>query len=87
MFKKIKNIFFFISFCTFVTLITFYYFSDENIKKTNKIRSTYNLNLTTNTYNLPLLKNDTKDIIEFSDDVEIFKKKKKKYKFWDLINK
>ena len=85
--KKIKNIFFLISFCTFATLITYYYFSDENIKKTNKIRSTYNLNLSTNIYNLPLLKNDTDDIIEFSDDLEIFKKKKKKYKFFDLINK
>ena len=87
MFKKIINIFFFISFCTFVMLTISYYFSEENVTKTNKIRSTYNLSLTTNNYNLPLLKNDTNDIIEFSNEVEIFKKKKKKYKFWDLINK
>ena len=87
MFIKIKNIFFFASFGIFFILIAFYYFSDENIIKTNKIRSTYNLDLTENTYNLPLLKNDTNNIIEFSDDLEIFKKKKKKYKFWDLINK
>ena len=55
--------------------------------KTNKIRSSYNLNFITEIYNLPLLKNNTNDIIEFSDEVEVFKKKKKKYKFWDLINK
>ena len=64
MLKKIKNIFFFISFCTFVIFITFYYFSDENIMKTNKIRSSYNLNFITEIYNLPLLKNNTNDIIE-----------------------
>ena len=28
---------------------------------------------------------DTKEIIEYRDDVEVFKKNKKKYKFWDLI--
>jgi len=87
MFNKIKNIFFFISFCTFVIFITFYYFSEENIMKTNKVRSSYNLNFITDNYNLPLLKDNTSDVIEFSDEVEVFKKKKKKYKFWDLINK
>ena len=55
--------------------------------KTNKVRSSYNLNFITDNYNLPLLKDNTSDVIEFSDEVEVFKKKKKKYKFWDLINK
>jgi len=36
-------------------------------------------------YSLPLLKNDTNNIIEYSDDIEIFKKEKKRYKFWELL--
>ena len=31
--------------------------------------------------------NDTQNIIVYSDDIEVFKKNKKKYSFWDLINK
>ena len=34
---------------------------------------------------IPFLKSDTINIIEYTDDVEIYKKKKKKYKFFDLI--
>jgi hypothetical protein len=37
--------------------------------------------------NLPLLKNDTSDIIQYKNDVEIYKKEKKNYIFWDLLEK
>ena len=37
--------------------------------------------------NIPLLKNDTDNIIEYTDDVKNYKKEKKSYKFWDLLNK
>ena len=37
--------------------------------------------------NLPLLENDTKDIIEYRNDIEVYKKKRKNYNFWDLIRK
>ena len=37
--------------------------------------------------NLPIIKNDTKDIIEYTDGVENFKNNKKKYKFYDLLDK
>ena len=85
MLSKIKNIFYIISFCIFISSIILYYFSDYNIKATNKFRSLYILNTKDNLDGLPLLKNDTKNIIEYKNDVEFFKKKKKKYKFWDLI--
>ena len=64
-----------------------FYFSDENIRKTNKFRSVYTLNLNKVITNLPLLKNDTSDIIQYKNDVEVFKKKKKNYTFWDLLGK
>ena len=87
MLKKIKSIFYLASFLIFIILITRFYFSDQNIKETNKSRAFYSVKLNNNTQNLPLLKNDTGDIIEYLDDIEIYKKKKKKYTFWDLIGK
>ena len=87
MFKKIKNILYLGSFFIFIILTTRFYFSDQNIKETNKSRAFYSVKLNNITQNLPLLKNDTNNIIEYINDVEIYKKKKKKYTFWDLIEK
>ena len=87
MLKKIINIFCLVSFFIFIILTTRFYFSDQNIRETNKSRSLYSAKLINNAQNLPLLKNDTDDIIEYIDDIEIYKKKKKKYTFWDLIGK
>ena len=87
MLKKLKNIFYLGSFFIFIVLITKFYFSEQNIRETNKSRSFYSVELNSNTQNLPLLKNDTSNIIEYIDDIEVYKKKKKKYTFWDLIGK
>ena len=87
MLKKLKNIFYLGSFFIFIVLITRFYFSDQNIRETNKSRSFYSVELNSNTQNLPLLKNDTSNIIDYIDDIEVYKKKKKKYTFWDLIGK
>ena len=85
MLKKIKNIFYLVSFFIFIFLTTSFYFSDQNVRLTNKSRSIYSTKLKNITQNLPLLKNDTNNIIEYINDVEVYKKKKKKYTFWDLI--
>ena len=87
MLKNIKNIFYLGSFFIFIILTTKFYFSDQNIRETNKSRSFYSVELNNNAQNLPLLKNDTKNIIEYSNDVAVYKKKKKKYTFFDLIKK
>ena len=86
MFNKVKIIFYLLSFFTFIFLVLNFYFSDLNIKKTNKNRSISLNRLVSDIQKLPLLKNDTEDIIEYKDDIENYKKKKKKYKFWDLVN-
>ena len=83
--KNIKKIFYLASFFIFITLTTSFYFSDQNIRETNKSRSLYSVKLNNNTQNLPLLRNDTNDIIDYINDIEVYKKKKKKYTFWDLI--
>ena len=80
MFKKVINLFFLLLFFIFVISTMAFYFSDENIRKTNKFRSVYTLNLNKVITNLPLLKNDTSDIIQYKNDVEVFKKKKKNLK-------
>ena len=87
MFKKVINLFFLLLFFIFAILTITFYFSDENVRKTNKFRSLYSVNLNNKIINLPLLKNDTSDIIQYKNDVEIYQKKKKNYTFWDLIGK
>ncbi len=87
MLKKVVNLFFVLLFFIFTILTITFYFSDENIRKTNKFRSLYSINLNKMINNLPLLKNDTSDIIQYKNDVEIYKKKRKNYIFWDLLEK
>jgi len=84
MFKKITNIFFLISFFIFIFLVTKYYFSEQNLIFTNKSRSLYSLTLNKYANNLPLLKNDTNNIIIYINDLEEFKNKRKK-RFWEKL--
>ena len=87
MLGKITNIIYLLSFCIFIFLTSNFYFSEYNIKKINKSRSSY-INLSDRSFkNIPLLKNDTKDVVEYKDDIEIYKKNKKNYIFWNLIEK
>ena len=87
MLKNFKNIFYLASLFIFIILTTRFYFSEQNIRETNKSRSFYSVELNNSTQNLPLLRNDTNDIIDYINDIEVYKKKKKKYTFWDLIGK
>lgn len=82
---KIKKIFFLLSIIIFIFFTGSFYFSEENIKQTSKSRAHYLVKQNNKLLNLPLLKNDTNNIIEYTDDVENYKKNKKKYKFFDLI--
>mgnify|MGYP005993388975 CR=1 FL=1 len=83
MLKEIK----YLIFILIITLSTFmtvrYYFSDTN--KKNSYRSLINIDKKINTYSekLPLLENDTKNIIEYVEQSN--DKKKKKFNFWNLL--
>ena len=81
MFLKIKNVFFLVTFFIFVFFTTKHYLSDENIIFTNKSRSSYSL---FNNKNLPLLENDTNNIIIYKKDLDDFKKKRKE-RFWEKL--
>ena len=84
MVKKIINVFFLITFFAFFFLVSRHYFSEQNIIFTNKSRSSYTLKKDNNENNLPVLKNDTIDIIIYKNDIEDFKKKRKK-RFWEKL--
>ena len=84
MFKKIKNIFFLIIFFSFIFLVTKYYFSEQNIVFTNQSRSSYETSLDNDKNNLPVLKNDTNNVIIYVSDLENFKNKRKK-RFWEKL--
>ena len=85
---KIKNIFCLVSLLIFITLITRFYFSDQNIRATNKSRSFYAVKLLHDALKLPLLVNDTDDIIEYRNDVQEFadKRKKRNKRIMDLLD-
>ena len=84
MYKRIKIIFVSLSFIISIFFVLKFYFSEDNIIKTNKFRSIYALESVTDINYLPILKNDTNNIITYKDDIEIYKKKRKKY-FWEKL--
>ena len=85
---KIKNIFCLVSLLIFTTLTTSFYFSEQNIRATNKSRSFYVVKLHYDMLKLPLLTNDTDDIIEYRNDVQEFadKRKKRNKRIMDLLD-
>ena len=85
MINKVKYIILLTVFFSFLTLITIYYFSEKNIINTNKSRTNYKFYFIHNLINVPLLKNDNINIIEYTDGIEKFEKSKKRYKFFDLL--
>ena len=84
MFRKIKNTLFLIIFSIFTFLVTKHYFSDENVIFTNKSRSSYALQVNIDNKSLPILRNDTNNIIIYNNGVEEFTKKRKK-RFWEKL--
>ena len=87
MLNRILNLLYLLFFLIFLLLLIKFYFSEKNIIKVNKFRSIYSFETINEKVNLIILKNDTENIIDYKDDLEIFKKNKKKYEFMDLINK
>ena len=84
MFKKFKNIFYLISFFIFTFLVSKHYFSEQNVIFTSKSRSSYSWSINEDNKNLPILANDTKNIITYKNDLEEFKKKRK-MRLWEQL--
>ena len=85
MLNKILTIFQFLVIISLLIFINFYYFSDKNIEKINKNRINLSSQINKILDELPLLKNDTENIIEYQkNDTNLEKIKKRS--FWDLLN-
>mgnify|MGYP000424333631 FL=1 len=83
MLKEIK----YLIFITIISLFLFftgkYYFSDENIKKSYRAYKNIDEKIKVYSKDLPILENDTQDIVEYVKQTN--KKKKKKFNFWKLL--
>ena len=83
MLKEIRYLIFLILIALFIFFTGKYYFSDDN--KKNSFRSLSNIEKKIDIYSkkLPVLENDTKDIIQYVEKSN--KDKKKKFNFWKLL--
>ena len=83
MIKEIKYFIYIFLISLFIFLILKFYFSDTNKKKS--YRSLKNIDEKINLYadKLPILKDDTINIIEYVEQSN--DKKKKKFNFWKLL--
>jgi len=76
MVKEIKYFVFVLLILLFLFLTGRYYFSDTNKKNSYRSLSSYNQKIETYSKNLPILEDDTKDIIEYVEKSNNKKKKK-----------
>ena len=84
--ETIKRIFYSLSTIIFIIFIVIFYFSEDNKINTNKIRSIHLAKIKENLNQLPILLNDTKNIIEYTNNSDKPKNSKTKRKFWELID-
>ena len=82
---KIINLFFVIIVFLFFFNIYKYYSSNKNIKNINLNRSNIEEIIKTKISDIPILKNDTNNVIEFNDSFDEEIKNNKKRSFWDLL--
>ena len=83
MLREIKYLIFIFIICLFLFFTLRYYFSDIN--KKNSYRSLTSIDEKIKIYSnkLPILEDDTNDIIEYIEQTNT--KKKKKFNFWKLL--
>ena len=83
--KNIINILLIFIIIFFIFLIIKYYLSDQNIKNMNINRNNTESLLKKKTDNLPILLNNTNNVIEFNSGFDDTNKNKLKRSFWDLF--
>ena len=83
MLKELKYLLYVLSIFIFFFFLLKFYFSDDYKKKFYRSLNNYGNIIEKFSKNLPTLKNDTNNIIEYVDNN--MNKSKKKYKFWKLI--
>ena len=85
MIKEIKYFIFLLIIILFIFFTAKYYFSDSNKKKSYRSLTNINREIQEYSQKLPILDDDTQNIIEYVKNTQT--KKKKKYFFWKLLDK
>ena len=84
MLKEVKYVVYLLTIFFFIFFVIKFYSSGNNIKWSNKVILQYQNILDKKFINLPIIKDDTNDIIEYTSEIDDFKNKKLR-KFWDLL--
>ena len=84
MLKEIRNVVYLLTIFFTIFFVTKFYLSENNIEWSNRVILQHQKELATKFSDLPIIKSDTSDIIEHTNEVEIFLSKKPRY-FWILI--
>jgi len=85
MIKNIFSIMFFLIISSFIFFVVSNYLSENNKKKIEIRKKNINLKLEKSLENLPLLKNDTQNVIKFNSGYDVDDKIKRN--FWNLFKK
>ena len=83
MIKEIKYLLFILIIFLFILFSGKYYFSESNKKNSYRSLNTIDQKIDIFAEKLPVLEDDTKNIIEYVEQSN--KKKKKKFNFWRLL--
>ena len=83
--KKALNILMFLLIILFILNIYRYYSSSKNIEIKNFNRANIDEIIKKKISNLPVLANDTDNVIEFNNSLESERKSEKKRSFWELL--
>ena len=84
MLKEVRNVVYLLTIFFAIFFVTKFYLSENNIERSNRIILQHQKELATKFSDLSIIKNDTSDIIEHTNEVEKFLSKKPRY-FWILI--
>tara|TARA_B110001452_G_scaffold156336_1_gene130172 strand:- start:2562 stop:2825 length:264 start_codon:yes stop_codon:yes gene_type:complete len=84
MIKELRIFFYLIIIFLFIFLVLKFYFSDDNKKNSYRSLKQIDKKIIIYSQNLFLLKNDTKNIVEYIE--RNISKNKKNYNFWKLLN-
>jgi hypothetical protein len=84
MLKELKYFFYILIIFIFLFITLKFYISDDNKKNSYRSYKEIDDKISTYSQKLILLKNDTKDVVEYVE--KTIDKNKKNYNFWKLIN-
>lgn len=84
MLKEVKNLIFIVVIFLFIFFTLKYYFSDINKKKSFRSLNNIEERLKLYSEKIPVLDDDTKNIIEYIEQTN--NKKRKKFNFWKLLD-